>query len=131
MSIVCPKSLDRLLRGIAGKYRSIEIADEILGRAAAEVASGIDVDDHDPLRLPFRRSQWEEIGTLELARPGAVTIAPCAHVLPVSEILRRIEPHFLVGGDDHDPLLLRLIPKDFGVTEILDADIAVFLFACR
>ena len=113
--------LDRLLRRVACERPAVKSAHEILRGAAAEEASGIDVDDHDPLGLPLRRCQLEEIRTLELARLDAVPLAPCAHVFPLLEILRRVEAHLLVGRHYHDPFALRPVPEDLGVAEILDA----------
>ena len=111
---------DRLLRRIAGEFPAVKLPDEILRSAPAEIATGIDVDYHHPLGLPFRSRQLEEVRALELARLHTVSLAPGAHIFPLPKVLRGIEAHFLIRRYDHYPFALLLVPEDLGVPEILD-----------
>ena len=108
--------LDGLRFGVADKPGPVEISHEILRRAAAEIAARIDIDNHHPLGDPVGR-QREEVRTLELARLDAVTLAESAHVGPFLEVGRTVETHFLIGGNDHDPMVF--IAEYLRVAEIL------------
>ena len=109
--------------GVAGEAMTVEVTHEIHGTAAAIDEAGIDVHNHHPLHALFVAidGQLNEVGTLELIGLRSVAFAPLAHVGPVFEITAFVEAHVLVGADNHDPLLLRSIPEDLGVAEVLQS----------
>ena len=102
---------------IASKRLAVEVTDEILGSRTAEHAAGIDVDYHHPLLLAVDRHR-EEVGALKLVGLGAVALTEGADVGPVLQIVRLIEPHLLVGRDNHKPALLGGIPEHLRVAEV-------------
>lgn len=84
-------------------------------------ATGIDVDNHDPLHaaLVAVDGQLHKVGTLKLVGLGTVALAKLAQVLPVLQVGGGVEAHVLVGRHYHNPLLGGLVPEHLGVAEVL------------
>ena len=107
-------------RCVALELPAIEIADEVFCGTAPKQATGVDVDDHDILLFAVE-GEGEKVGALKLIGLRAVTAAEGADIVPLFEVGRTIEAHFLVGRDDHVPRLGRFVPKDFGIAEVLQS----------
>ena len=104
---------------LVAELLAVERADEILRRAAAEGAAGIDVAEEHPtgLLLALDR-QFDKVGTLPHAAVRALVTAEGAGVVPVDEVLRGVDFHLLPGGEYHAPMLGGGVPEYFRVAEV-------------
>ena len=108
------------LRGrLVLKRLAVERADEVLRRAAAEGAAGIDVAEEHPLAFVGAfDGQFDEVGTLPHAAVRALVAPEGAGVVPVDEVLRGVDFHLLPGGENHAPMLGGGVPEYFRVAEV-------------
>ncbi|CDF21156.1 unknown [Prevotella sp. CAG:617] len=106
---------------VAAERLAVKIAHKIFRGATAKEATGIDVDNHDPLHAaPVAvDGQLHKVGTLKLVGLGTVALAKLAQVLPVLQVGGGVEAHVLVGRHNHNPLLGGLVPEHLGVAEVL------------
>ena len=104
---------------LVAELLAVERADEILRRAAAEGAAGVDVAEKYPTLLTGAfHGQFHQVGTLPHAAVRALVTAEGAGVVPVDEVLRGVDFHLLPGGEYHAPMLGGGVPEYFRVAEV-------------
>ena len=91
-----------------------------MGSTSSEITSRIDVHYQCPfltVQISIHR-KFHHVRTFKLTRLCPVSFSKTTHIVPVLQILRVIETHFFIGGDNHHPFIFRFIPEHFWVTEI-------------
>ena len=87
---------------------------------SSEITSRIDVHYQCPFLTVQISIHWKfhHVRTFKLTRLYPVSFSEAAHIVPVLQILRVIETHFFIGGDNHHPFIFRFIPEHFRITKI-------------
>ena len=105
---------------ITTEFLSIKVSCKVLSGTSSKITSWIDVHYQCPfltVQISIYR-KFHHVRTFKLTRLHSVSFSEAAHIVPVLQILRVIETHFFIGGDNHHPFIFRFIPEHFRVTEI-------------
>ena len=105
---------------VTNKFRSVKVSCKVLGCTPSEIASRIHVYYQRPFLTIYVSiyRKFHHIRTFKLTRLHSVPFSETAHIIPVFQILRVIKTHFLIGRNNHNPLIFRFIPENFRIAEI-------------
>jgi len=105
---------------VTTEFLSIKVSCKVLSGTSSEITSRIDVHYQCPfltVQISIYR-KFHHVRTFKLTRLYPVSFSEAAHIVPVLQILRVIETHFFIGGDNHHPFIFRFIPENFRITEV-------------